>query len=134
MTWRLADREGNLFGMRLWADFWVSEQPQKDPKDSLCLEEESKPGMPVEKAQEGQQQGKQQGSSFYAQELGRLRELGFCNLPLNLYLLKQNKGDVCAVVDWIQQKVDMINLDKAQEEPTKESGAMEESKLPLDLA
>lgn len=81
---RLSDKDRNLFGPRIWVDVKVIEpRPAKE-------EEHVEPPQPVPSAP----------ADPYAEQVSKLKSMGFSNEILNRYLLEKNNGDVQRVVNW----------------------------------
>jgi len=112
---RLADKERNAFGPRFWADLLV-EQPAQSNNSSLSLAptvvSTPTPATPVKAVEAKVEEPKAYPvvtpppaavvvESEYRAQLDALAVLGFANRELNEYLLRQEKGNVQTVINWL---------------------------------
>lgn len=85
---RLADKDRNCFGSRLWADFKVEAAEIKakiaEEEKKICFE-----SIENEK---------------FKQEIDALAVLGFKNRELNAYLLRHHGGNVQTVANWLLEQ------------------------------
>jgi hypothetical protein len=101
---RLADKDRNTFGQRIWADLLVekaAEKPVEAKKaENPKVEAKAKEAVPSAPVAAVPAPSAVVASEFDAQ-LNALAVLGFSNRELNEYLLRQEKGNTANVVNWL---------------------------------